>query len=168
MTSNESERWRGVVAALLNDDLRAVLAETVPDAPLTPARRERAVARLEQLGLVRTEQDAVVFDSDAVRALLTPKPRPVGPERFLDREGRIDRYPLRDDDRRGLLEWVAERAFCPEDILTEADVNTRLEPYAPGGDVAVLRRYLVDHELLERTRSGSEYAPVPPTAAEPQ
>ena len=42
---------------------------------------------------------------------------------------------------------------------TLADVNARLEPYAPGSDVAVLRRYLVDHELLERTRSGSEYAP---------
>lgn len=30
-------------------------------------------------------------------------------------------------------------------------------PYAPGGDVAVLRRYLVDAGLLERTASGSEY-----------
>ena len=43
---------------------------------------------------------------------------------------------------------------------TEAEVNDTLEPYATGGDVAVLRRYLVDHELLERTRSGSEYARV--------
>lgn len=39
-------------------------------------------------------------------------------------------------------------------------MNERLAPFAPGGDVAVLRRYLVDHGLLERTPSGSEYAPV--------
>lgn len=159
VSKNDPERWRGVVAALLNDDLRAVLAETAPREPLSPARRARALERLEQLGLVRSEADAVVFDSDAVRALLTPKPRLTGPERFLDADGRIDRYPLKADERRALLEWVADRAFSPGDLLSEADVNARLEPYAPGGDVAVMRRYLVDHELLERTRSGSEYAP---------
>nr|WP_292684125.1 DUF2087 domain-containing protein [Microbacterium sp. SCN 69-37] len=32
-----------------------------------------------------------------------------------------------------------------------------LEPDAPNGDVAVLRRYLVDHGLLRRTASGSEH-----------
>jgi len=80
--------------------------------------------------------------------------------RFLDGAGRIDRYPVSAADRRELLAWVAHRAFVPADVLTEAEVNDRLRPYAPDGDVAVLRRYLVDHELLERTRSGSEYAPV--------
>lgn len=77
--------------------------------------------------------------------------------RFLDTEGRIDRYPLRDGDRRALLRWVAVQALPEGAVLDEARVNELLEPYAPGGDVAVLRRYLVDHELVERTRSGSEY-----------
>lgn len=77
--------------------------------------------------------------------------------RFLDRDGRIDRYPLRSSDRRALLTWVAAQALPRGEVIDEATVNARLEPYAPAGDVAVLRRYLVDHGLVERTRSGSEY-----------
>ena len=41
-------------------------------------------------------------------------------------------------------------------ILDERETNARLEPFT--SDVAALRRHLVDAELLERTRSGSEYA----------
>lgn len=87
-----------------------------------------------------------------------PRRRADGVERFLDASGRIDRYPQRDADRRALLAWVADRAFPGGEVLAEREVNERLAPFAPGGDVAVLRRHLVDHELLERTRSGSQYA----------
>jgi hypothetical protein len=41
-------------------------------------------------------------------------------------------------------------------VLSEKELNERLEPFS--SDVAVLRRHLVDHGLVERTRSGSEYA----------
>ena len=77
--------------------------------------------------------------------------------RFLTRSGRIDRYPSSADQRRLLLEWVLDRAMTDEGGRSEAEINQALEPYAPGSDTAVLRRYLVDHELLERTASGSEY-----------
>ena len=130
-----------MLAALLDDDARAVLSETA--APV-PAGKRRALPVV----------------SDVVRELLASTPRAKGPERFLDGRGRIDRYPVRASDREELLRWVTERAFSPARTYTEAEVNDTLEPYATGGDVAVLRRYLVDHELLERTRSGSEYARV--------
>lgn len=158
VSEQKTERWRGVVAALLNDDVRAVIAETV-SAPLTPKRRERALAQAENAGLVRRGAgDAVIFDDTVIRELLASAPRPTGPERFLDREGRIDRYPADSAQRRALLAWIAVRAFSPGDVLTETEVNDRVRAYAPNEDVAVLRRYLVDHQLLERTRSGSEYA----------
>ncbi len=160
MSSHPTERWRGVVAALLNDDLRTVLAEIAPAAPLTPARRERAIDRLILAGVLRRDRADVAIDTAALRALLAAPVRPTGPERFLDADGRIDRYPAGAGDRRTLLEWIAERAFPIDETLSEGQVNERLAPFAPGGDVAVLRRYLVDHELLERTPSGSEYAPV--------
>lgn len=154
-----SDRWRGVVAALLNSDLRAALAE-MPQVPLTDARRARAIARLEQLGLIRADaaDGAHVFDEASLRSILAEAPvvRREGPERYLDGAGRIDRYPLRDADRRELLAWVAAQALQPGEVLTERHLNERLEPFT--ADVAVLRRYLVDAELLERTRSGSEYA----------
>lgn len=151
-------RWRAMLAALLDDDARAVLSETA--APVTGRRREHAIARLETAGLLDRRADTAEFRSDVVRELLASPPRAKGPERFLDGRGRIDRYPVRASDREELLRWVTERAFSPERTYTESEVNDTLEPYAPRGDVAVLRRYLVDHELLERTRSGSEYARV--------
>lgn len=157
-----SDRWRGVVAALLNPDLRAALAELSAEVRLTDAGRARALARLEELGLARRDGEKWVFDDAAARGILSESARvkPTGVERFLDADGRIDRYPVRDGERRELLVWVADRAVATHDVLSERDLNERLEPYAPGGDVAVLRRYLIDHGLLERTRSGSEYARV--------
>jgi hypothetical protein len=154
-----SERWRGVLAALTNADLRTVLAEAMSGPSLSDARRSRAIARLVELGLVReTESGAIEFDDVGVRGILAENPpvKPSGPERFLDAEGRIDRYPAQHADRELLLRWVAERAFAAGEVLSEKQTNERLETFT--GDVAVLRRYLVDGGLLERTRSGSEYA----------
>jgi hypothetical protein len=157
-----SDRWRGVLASLLNPDLRTTLAEVILDADssLPRARRERALARLREVGLVRDDADGARFDESAVRGILNEAPvtKVTGAERYLDGDGRIDRYPVRDVDRVELFAWIAARAFRPADVLTEQQVNERLAPFTD--DVAVLRRYLVDYELLERTRSGSEYAPV--------
>lgn len=155
-------RWRAVLAALLDEDARAVLAETA--APVTGRRRERALARLDTVGLLHRREDAVEFRGDVVRQLLASAPRPAGPERFLDGDGRIDRYPAGASDRAELLRWVTERTLSPGRVYTEAEINDALESRAPGGDVAVLRRSLVDHGLLERTRSGSEYARVDPAS----
>lgn len=78
--------------------------------------------------------------------------------RFLVRgEDTIDRYPRRPADRRMLLQWIADRAFPVGEggDLTESQVNERLYRYSD--DVAVLRRYLVDAELLERFPDGTGY-----------
>ena len=76
--------------------------------------------------------------------------------RFLVRgEDTIDRYPRRLSDRRLLLQWIAERTFAAADDLGESEVNLRLLRYSE--DVAVLRRYLVDFELLERAADGTSY-----------
>ncbi len=94
------------------------------------------------------------------------RPDPVPDEfarRFLRRgDGAIDRYPRRDADRALLLRWIADRAFPhgEEGDLTEAQTNDRLYRYAD--DVAVLRRYLVDAELLERFPDGTGYRRVRP------
>ncbi|MBF4560978.1 DUF2087 domain-containing protein [Microbacterium sp. VKM Ac-2870] len=145
-----------MIAALRDGDVRAVLGETA-SAPLTPRRRARAQQRLQALGLLDVDGDRVRFDDAPLTALLAAPPRPRGPERFLDRDGRIDRYPSHRDERTALLALIAERAFSPGETMTESDVNARLASFAPDGDVAVLRRYLVDQGPLRRTASGSEY-----------
>lgn len=90
--TDSPETWRAIIAALRDDDVRAVLAETASP-PRTPRARERALDRLTALGLVVRGGDGIRFDDAPLRALLVAPPRPRGPERFLDRDGRIDRYP---------------------------------------------------------------------------
>ena len=131
-------------AAPWGSDVRYVL----PLDAVEPETARRAGFRLgESNGVGRWEREA-------------PRARTGAQDitRFLDREGRIDRYPQQASERRRLLEWVAERALPSERPLSETEVNELVAPFAPDGDVAVLRRYLVDHGLVERTRSGSEYA----------
>ncbi len=154
--TDSPDGWRAIIAALRDDDVRATLAETAP-APLTSRRRERAQRRLQALGLLIVDGGDVRFDDAPLRALLAAPARSRGPERFLDRGGRIDRYPSQHGDRVTLLRFISEKAFSPGITMTERDVNDRLQAYAPSGDVAVLRRYLVDHGFLRRTASGSEY-----------
>lgn len=125
---------------------------------VVPADLESAeTARAAGFSLAGTDaQGNDVWRRDA------PRPRPAKGDitRFLDAAGRIDRYPAAAAERLDLLRWVADRAIGHGEVLTETQVNERLARYAPGGDVAVLRRHLVDHALLERTASGSQYARV--------
>jgi hypothetical protein len=51
---------------------------------------------------------------------------------------------------------IAQRVLSEGEVLTEKELNGRLRAFTE--DVPLLRRHLVDAELVERTRSGSEYA----------
>lgn len=160
--------WRPLVAALANPDARAEFARIAlglpadPSVPTTKASR-RALDTLTRAGLIVERDGALVVNDVVFAAALRAQPaRPVktGPERFLDADGRIDRYPSNLGERRELLALIAERALHPGEVLDERTLTERLTAFSD--DPAALRRYLVDLGLLERTRSGSEYA-LPPT-----
>ena len=142
---------------------RLVLGESVADAVagLPAARAPRALAALRQAGLVRDGPDGEVAGVEVFAGLLRAAAPPVriGIDRFL-RDGRIHTYPASQGERHELFAWVVERAISPGEELDEKAVNARLAAFHD--DVAVLRRYLVDAGLLERTRSGSSYARVMP------
>jgi len=155
-----------VVAALANHDARTayaqiVLGASLPDvvADLNDQRRNRAIAALLESGLVeraaggRLEASGTIF-----RDLLAQQPKrqaQAGVGRFM-RLGRIERYPASMADRRQLVAWIARDAIRPGEDLTEKQVNERLLNYTD--DVAMLRRYMVDFGVLERTPSGSSYS----------
>lgn len=155
--------WRRVTAALANRAARTAYAQIVLGEDVLPGmkeqRRERAIAILLEAGLVEPAgSDAYQASETIFRELLSqqPKRRPkTGVDRFL-RLGRIDRYPASAADRRELLAWIVNEAIQPGEELAERQVNERLLSYTE--DVVLLRRYLVDFGLLERTASGSSYA----------
>lgn len=168
--------WRPVVAALANPHARLLYARIVvgerDPAGLTrgvPAAKARnALAALERAGLVREHAGRWVDTSEALTGLLSAAatPRAQGVERHLDGRGRIDRYPTDAADLRALLEFVAGRVLAEGEVVTERELTGRLARFGP--DTAALRRAMVDAEVLERTRSGSEYARVTPGTQEAQ
>lgn len=163
---SELNAWRRIVGVLANDDARSVYARIVlreavdeQSTGLRSRRLGRLLGDLVSSGLVEERDGALVASGEMFRAMLAAEPvqRATGVDRFL-RDGRIDQYPAGAAERRELLEWVAAEAFVPGEELDEPAVNERLERFS--ADVAILRRHLVDHELLERTPSGSSYAAV--------
>jgi hypothetical protein len=158
--------WRRVLAALANSDARTAYAQIVLGAKppevlvgLKDHRRNRAMAALLESGLVQQNASGELTAPEGIfRQLLAQQPRrqaQTGPDRFM-RLGKIDRYPANMAERRELLAWIARQAMGPRENLTEKQVNERLLSYTE--DVVLLRRYLVDFGLLERTASGSSYS----------
>jgi len=151
------------MAALANRDARTAYAQIVLGAEVLAdvkdQRRNRAIAILLEAGLVEPAGSNAYQASETIfHNLLSQQPRrqpKTGVDRFL-RLGRIDRYPASAADRRELLAWIVGEAIQPGEDLTERQVNERLLSYTD--DVVLLRRYLVDFGLLERTASGSSYS----------
>lgn len=172
----DSHAWRPLIALLANPETRRVAAEvmrggSLPSAVagLSPSRRRRVTEAVVQSGLVDVETQMLA--PDVFREVLASAtvPKREGIERFTDGK-RIRQYPANLEERGELLAWVARGVFTADEVLTERDVNARLLPYSE--DVAVLRRYLVDYQLVERRSDGTQYAltgsgPVPLSAEEP-
>ncbi|RZT62349.1 hypothetical protein EV140_0871 [Microcella alkaliphila] len=162
-TANPSA-WRPLLAALARPHsreaaARLMLGATLDEAvaPVPATKRERVVETLHAAGLV--DPSTGRFDESLAPRILAANRVAAreGVDRFLV-DGRIAQYPANPDARRELLTEVARRAIRPDEVLDEPAINERLAAFSD--DVAVLRRYLVNHELLERRADGSEYARV--------
>ncbi|WP_029144654.1 DUF2087 domain-containing protein [Microbacterium luticocti] len=160
-----SAQWRRVVALLANEHTarilaRLILGEDVRDRlqRYSPSRRAHIENALVGSGVAHRDQTgALTLDADVFRRLLAEDAptRLVGVERFM-RDGRIESYPASPAERGELLRWVAARVLTAGEVVHEREMNERLGRFT--ADVAALRRYLVDAELVERRRDGTEYA----------
>jgi hypothetical protein len=153
--------WRPIIAALANPDTRTLYAQLVVGAEdagagLSPSRRRHAQERLLSAGLI--DDDGMPDPGVFARALASApqRDRPTGVQRFLRPDGRIDRYPSTARDREELFAHIARAVLAPEEVVGERELTDRLAELAD--DPAALRRHLVDAGLVERTRSGSQYA----------
>ncbi len=163
-----SPDWKPVLSALGNEAARTVFAYAALGR-LDPAtrgelntREQKAVQGWLGLGvLVEDDDGSLTVDGAVLRATLAAaggqasgKAR-TGVGKFLDGP-RITAMPASPAERTELLRWVRDHALEPGEVLTEVELNQRLRVFHQ--DVAMIRRYLVDESLLERTPSGTEYA----------
>lgn len=165
--------WKPILAALGNEAARTVFARATLgqlDAAARAAlnsREAKAAATWVRLGVLTEDPDnsSLTVNGQVFRATLAApaaggeRRARAGVGRFLGREGtgpRIEAMPAAPAERTELLRWVRDAALEPGEVLTETQLNQRLRVFHP--DVALLRRYLVDEQLLERTSTGTEYA----------
>lgn len=155
--------WRAVVASLANDDMRRVAATAMLGMAvgplldeLSPSRRRHVVSGLVASGILAEVQGVLTFDKGVFSRVLASVPvqRKTGIDRFFT-DGRLVQYPASPALRSEVLSIIASRVFEPGVAMDEATVNERLAQVRD--DHVVLRRYLVDHGLLERDREGRTY-----------
>lgn len=87
--------------------------------------------------------------------------------RHFDADGRLVRWPKKHSLRLVCL-WVLWARIAPRRALSEAEINDLLEARHLFGDHALLRRWLVDSGMVERTADGRSYTRVerrPPAEA---
>ncbi len=75
---------------------------------------------------------------------------------FLDGEGKISQLPQKQKARIAVLEYISEK-FQPNCDYSEKQVNAICEQWHTFGDYFLIRRELVDNNLLCRERDGSRY-----------
>jgi hypothetical protein len=162
----------GLAGLLADDDRRRVFAALVLDAVdtaavarltgLPAARAGRALARLEQAGLVERGGDGTLVllgaafgaaAREAAAGARSGETRHQGPPevaRVLDafvRDGRLLSIPTARAKRLVVLDVLAQE-FEPGRRYSEPAVNLALGRWH--ADVAALRRYLVDEGFLDR------------------
>lgn len=155
--AKNSADWRRIFGALANEDARRAYAQATLgiQSDIPPAKYAKALKNLHAAGLISAnrEPDEGIFARVLIE-LSSSTPRE-GVNRFLDADGRIERYPKAYGERIGLLRHVAARAIKPDEQLSESDLTMRLEEIAE--DAVLLRRYLVDYGVVIRRPDGSIY-----------
>ncbi|HEX4443827.1 MAG TPA: DUF2087 domain-containing protein [Galbitalea sp.] len=153
-----AEEWRRVVAVLADPVRRRLYAGVVLGVPVdVPVKKkDKALKALVAAGLLRADGDEYVAVDGAFAELLAASPvvTRTGVERFV-RDGRIEQYPVKVGDRVEVLVWARDRVLPEAGEISERKFGERLSELT--GDVATLRRYLVDAGLVERDAAGSRY-----------
>jgi hypothetical protein len=159
-----------IVGLLADDDRRKVVAalelgattldEVVAASGVDHTRAAKAAGRLAESGLV-IHHDGALFVLGAAfqRAARTALSRPPSDEhadlpddrrKVMDAfvsDGRLTSIPVHQGKRSIILDWLAQD-FEPGVRYSEPMVNLILGKRHP--DTALLRRYLVDHDLMSR------------------
>lgn len=150
-----------VFAGLKNPQMRRVLAAILLEEQQRLGSDRTTAKNLERwvkIGLVIEQEGSWVLNeqllSDTLAAGAKPRTEREGIERFF-RGFKLTTLPAKPTERLAVLTHIRDAVIGGDQQLTEAQLNERLRVIHE--DVALLRRYMVDHGLLERDGDGSRY-----------
>jgi len=76
--------------------------------------------------------------------------------KYLDSDGKINVYPSKQNNKKIVLTYLASK-FENNRIYHEKEVNELICQFHSFNDYFLLRRELIEHHLLARTRNGARY-----------
>ena len=115
-------------------------------------------SHLALLGLIARSAGYSNFQELKASTPPTPKPDPSVTRalRVFDDQGRMTRWPT-GQKVQWLCLWPFWTQIPPRSKMTEKEINEILKAGILFGDHVVLRRYLVDYQMVSLTRDGSVY-----------
>lgn len=158
---NTTGQWIQVAAGLKNPSMRRLLGavlsgEGTGEAPGKSERKD--LERWASIGLLRQEPSGWVLNDELLEQTLASavaaKADRTGIRRYFDGH-RLHTLPAKPADRHEVLVYLRNAVIDAQEELREEQINERLRVFHP--DVALLRRYMVDHSLLLRAADGSGY-----------
>lgn len=75
---------------------------------------------------------------------------------FINADGKIIQLPAKRAKRLVLLDYLLSKFSCNTEYI-ENDVNAIIDEWHTFGNCCLLRRELIDNELLRRTPNGTRY-----------
>ncbi|MCW4466031.1 DUF2087 domain-containing protein [Glutamicibacter sp. MNS18] len=156
-----SGSWIEVFAGLKNPGMRKVLGAILlgqADRLASDRTTTKNLERWEKSGLLSRDGSGWALNEKMLNEVLRSQAKPAtdreGVERFFTGL-RLDTLPAKPAERFEVLKYIRDAVIQPDDRLTETQLNERLRVIHP--DVALVRRYMVDHGLVHRAGDGSVY-----------
>ncbi len=154
-------QWVQVAAGLKNASMRQLLGVVLAGDSLPEElskTQQKDLARWEKIGLLHHEEHGWSLNHQLLDQTLASasahKADRSGIQRFFT-GARLHTLPAKPGDRHEVLVYIRDAVISADEQLREEQLNERLRVFHP--DVALLRRYLVDHSLLLRATDGSSY-----------
>lgn len=154
--------WIEVFAGLNNDGMRKVLGLVLNgdfDSSTADKSSIKNLQRWSKIGLIAEVEGVWRTNDAAIKDVLSSNRKPVesreGIQRFFNGPELVI-MPARPEERLAVLTKVRDSVIRASEQLSEAQLNDRLRVIHD--DVAMMRRYMVDHGLVERSLTGSCYS----------
>lgn len=121
-------------------------------------RRDTLPGHLEMLGLIASASGFRNYQQLRANAPETPALTGAASKavRVFDANGRMARWPGQTTVQ-GLCLWVVWHRFPAGRDMSEPEVNELLRAAGTFGDHVLMRRSLIDHKLVTRSRDGRVY-----------
>lgn len=164
MRTKAEPSWQDILAILSNKATRQLFAKaelgllTMPEANHLTGKELKALNRLRASAVVVPDDEGFHVNSEILRAPLsqssTQSPQTTI-SKYVDGT-KLHTMPRKPEERISVLRWIMEQAVPADSSLSEPSLNERLSVFH--SDVAMLRRYMVDLGLLQRSRDGGLYS----------